>query len=60
MTEIKKEPYIVRAELKSKSKEELKETAIREDKGIPFKSENGKIWILSIDDNGQLVIQEIA
>jgi len=58
MTVIKKEPYKVRAEPKSKSKEELVKTAIRDDKGIPFKSPNGKIWLLYINDDGGLVIEE--
>lgn len=57
---MKKVPYGVKAELKTASKAEMEEVAIYGTKGIPFQSPNGKVWIFSIDDNGNPVATEVT
>jgi len=53
-------PFQAKAGRNSASLTELTAIAIWPEKGIPFQSPDGKIWILSIDDTGNVVIEEIT
>lgn len=55
---MRKTPYQVQAFDDADSLEEAQKIAIREDKSIPFKSPNGKIWLVRVDDAGALTVTE--
>lgn len=56
--EMKKIPYEVKAKETTATIEEMKEVAIYAEKGIPFQSPNGKVWLVQVDDNGSLFVTE--
>ena len=56
---MKKLPYEAKAVKKDATLEEMQEYAIFGDKGIPIKTpDNSKIFIISIDNNGNLITTE--
>jgi len=57
---MKKIPYGVKAKAKNSPKSEMDEVAIWSEKGIPFQSPNGKIWLISVDDAGELTTVEVT
>ena len=53
-------PYEVRALPKTATKPEAEKYVVWSEKGIPLQSPSGKIFILSVDDDGALTTQEVT
>jgi len=60
MANMKKIPFGVRVGTEAETKEEMKEVAIYSDKGVPFFSPNGKVWLVQVDDTGNLTVTEVV
>jgi len=57
---MKKTPFGVKAAKKTDAKSVVAEVAIFSEKGLPMLSPNGKVWIISVDDTGNITATEVV